>query len=60
MLKESTERLAWTSDSHTGMFNAFKHRQCRPRESDDCIMRDYYCKTVGFDTRSHAADLFEN
>ena len=60
MLNSSTERLAWTSDSHTGMFNAFKHRHRRPREGDDPIMYNYYRKTVGFVTRSYAADLMEN
>jgi hypothetical protein len=59
MLKSSTERVAWTSDSHTGMFNAWKHRQRRPREGEDSIMYDYYSKTVGFATRAQAADLME-
>lgn len=60
MLKSSTERVAWTSDMHTGMFNAFKHRQRRPREGDDPIMYNYYSKTLGFATRSQCADLMEN
>lgn len=60
MLKSSTERPSWTSCSHTGMFNAFKHRHRRPREGDDCIIYDYYNKTVGFDTRNHAAEIMEN
>ena len=59
MLKSSTERLAWTSESKTGMFQAFRHRHRRPREGDDPIMYNYFDKTAGFDTRSHAADLLE-
>ena len=62
MLKmySSTERLAWTSDSHTGMFAAHRHRHRRPREGDAPIMYNYYDKTVGFATRAQAADLMEN
>jgi hypothetical protein len=62
MLKmySNTERLAWTSESSTGMFNAWKHRHRRPREGDDPIMYNYYGRTVGFATRSQAADLLEN
>ena len=59
MLKSSTERPSWTSESSTGMFNAFHHKHRRPREGDDCIQKNYYDKTVGFATRSQAADLLE-
>ena len=59
MLKSSTERPAWVSDSERGMFNSWKHKHRHPRNDDDCIQRNYYGHTMGFSTRSHAAELME-
>ena len=59
MLKSSTERVAWTSEEKTGMFNSWKHKHRRPRNGDDCIQRNYYGNTMGFGTRFQAAELYE-
>jgi len=59
MLNESTERVAWTSDTHTGMFEAHKHRQRKPRDGDDSVEMHFYGKTEGFASRSQATELRE-
>lgn len=51
----NVQRPAWTSESSTGMFNAFKHRHRRSE-----IELHHYGRTLGFNTRREAADLVEN
>lgn len=60
MLKASVDRVSWTSDSHTGMFQAFRHKQRRPREGDECIQKNYFGHTVGFATRADAVRFMED
>jgi hypothetical protein len=60
MLKPSVDRPAWTSDSCTGMFYSWKHKQRRPRDSDDCVQRNYYGNTCGFGSRTDAVRFMES
>lgn len=63
MLKSSCDRPAWTSESKTGQFFAWKHKHIRPRsqEGNDPgpIFYNFYSRTLGFSNRQHAVDIME-
>ena len=54
MLQSSCDRRAWSSDTETGMFHAYKHRQ-----SNRGFEEHYYGHTIGLHNRRQAVEAVD-